>query len=415
MSNGSNGVDVGNKTRYKELSDMDKVDILASIEVVGYEAVVESMKRVYGICDRSARGWIKRIREELSRNNEESMTVEKKNKKKPIVGKKKAKELGLVVKGVSSYVDSEGNIKGQWIKENVDEKARLEALQHAFMNFVCDSVEPREEIKTGFSKGIEESSAFKNTMVKYPIADAHIGLLTKSNEVGVDWDLETAKKAYKKTVKRIMESSPKSQVGLILELGDMFHVADSTGKTRAHGHQLTVDGNLEEIFEAAIYIVTTMIDMALEKHNTVIFRKTIGNHDGDTSVALGVFLKKYYENNPRVVIESGSDLFWWYKFGDTLHFSTHGHTVKQKDLPEIVAHDCKEVWSDCKYVYIDTGHIHHQTIVETRTCICESHNSLVPGDNYNYGNGYRSGRLLKAIVYTKNSGEIGRSIVRVEV
>jgi hypothetical protein len=387
--------------KYKNVRGIDKVEIATMLEVDGYESVVNYIADKYDVCDRSARGWIARIRKENERIEEEANS-----EKRVIISEKKAKKLGMHVNGVSSYVDSEGNVKGQWIKESVEEKSRLEALVKAMKKTV-----KKFDSKPVIEKTVDISD--RRIMVKYPFADAHIGLLAKKSEVGADWDLEKSKEVYLRAMQRLVDSAPNSEIGLILDLGDMVHVADSTGKTRWHGHVLDVDGNLEEIYEAALFIVTSMIDLALEKHDKVVFRKTIGNHDGDTSIALGVFLKQIYKNNPRVAIDAGSNLYWWYKWGKTLHFSTHGHTVKQKDLPEIVSHDCKSVWSDCDYVYVDTGHIHHQNVIETRSCICESHNSMVPGDSYNYGSGYRSGRLLKSIVYDIEHGEVCRNIVKV--
>lgn len=158
-----------------------------------------------------------------------------------------------------------------------------------------------------------------------------------------------------------------------------------------------------------------MIDIALTKYPTVIFRKTRGNHDPDSSVAISAALAMRYLNEPRVTIERTPSMFWHYQFGQTLHFSTHGHTVKQSALPEIAAHDCRDIWSQCKFVYIDTGHIHHKQVVETRTAICESHNSLTAGDSFNFGHGYRSLRNIKSIVYHKDYGEIARNIVTLQM
>jgi len=380
---------------FRNLDVDTRLGILESVASDGYVKTAKKLSCEFNVNERTAELWIQKTRAQAGEL-----------KTREIIGEKKAKKLGMAVTGISSYVDADGNVKGQWIKENVKEQARLEAMMKA-MKKLAKKVAAKEVIEKVVDVGD------KRLLVKYPFADAHIGLLAKKGEVGVDWDLEEAKGIYLKAMRMLVDSSPNSEVGLILDLGDMVHVADSTGKTRGHGHSLDVDGNLEEVYEAALFIVMCMIDIALEKHDTVVFRKTIGNHDGDTSIALGVFLKQIYRDNPRVVIDAGSDLYWWYKFGSTLHFSTHGHTAKQKELPEIVAHDCKDVWSECKYVYVDTGHIHHQNVIETRTCVCESHNSMVPGDNFNYGSGYRSGRLLKSIVYDIEHGEIGRNIVKV--
>lgn len=372
--------------KYNRVTNEDKAKYIRLIEEdVKVMRVLAEIQSAYGVSERTAHTWLKKIRAE------------------DVVG---VGQTISHVTGTSTMYDRDGNEVLKWVKENVQQKNKDNGLLEAIVRYMDGELGSKPVVDKVYDVGDN------SIMVKYPFADAHIGLLARSSEVGEDWDVEKARDMFVRGARLVIDSSPASEVGLILDLGDMLHVADSTGKTRGHGHVLDVDGTLADMYEAAIFVVTTMIDMALEKHDKVIFRKTIGNHDGDTSIALGVFLKRLYRDNERVQIECGENLFWSYRFGKTLHFSTHGHTVKQKELPEIMAHDCKAEWSDTDYRYADTGHVHHQQVIETRTCICECHNTLVPGDSYNYGAGYRSGRLLKSIVYDYEHGEIARNIVK---
>ena len=386
---------------YRDMRQEDKdlvLKLLLNDGKNGRKEAKEYLAHTYGIQPRTVRDWVKNILDEYEANRD-SVGVTLNGKSHGL----------MVVKGTTTLVDEDGRPKLQWVKEDVKKGEEVNGFIEGLERFL-----DKRDISINPVK-YENVLVDSGLMVKYPIADAHLGLLTYEKQVGEDWDLSKAVEAFTAGVRLLVNSAPSSEVCLVLDLGDMLHVADSTGKTRGHGHQLDVSGRLDEIFEAAITVIVTMIDECLKKHKYVIFRKTIGNHDGDTSLALGVFLKRLYAKNNRVSIEADADLFWWYKFGSTLHFSTHGHTVKQKDLPDIIAADCKSVWSECKYVYADTGHVHHQEVLETRTVKCESHNSLVPGDSFNYGSGYRSGRLLKAITYDSRYGEIARNIVNMEM
>ena len=315
---------------------------------------------------------------------------------------------GEILRGSSTLYDEAGNVKLQWVKSDVSKEEQLAAFSKALESLA--SAVPAIPAKpfNGYSD--------EDIMVKIPIADAHIGLLTWHKEVGVDFDLSIAKQLYTDAITRLIDSSPTADTCLLLDLGDMLHSDDQSNQTKGHKHQLDVDGRYDKLFDMAIHISIAMIDIALTKYPNVIFRKTRGNHDADSSIGLSAALEMRYHNEPRVTIERSPSLFWWYKFGKTLHFSTHGHTVrKQAALPEIAAHDCKSVWSDCDFVYIDSGHIHHQQILETRTAICESHNSLTAGDSFNFGHGYRSLRNIKSIVYHKDFGEIGRNVVSLKM
>ena len=315
---------------------------------------------------------------------------------------------GELLKGTSTLYDDTGNIVQQWVKSDVDKTAQLEAFENA-VNSICERVIPIAPV-------VSPLNTNKDLLVKIPIADAHIGLLTWHKEVGVDMDLAIAKSIYTEAMSRLVASTPDASTCLLLDLGDTIHSDDQSNQTKANKHQLDVDGRYDKLYDMTLYILCAMIDIALTKYETIIFRKTRGNHDPDASIGISAALAMRYRDEPRVTIERSPSLFWWMQFGKTLHFSTHGHTVrKQSALPEIAAHDCKKVWSECSYVYIDTGHVHHQQIVETRTAVCESHNSLTAGDSYNYGHGYRALRNLKAITYHKDYGEIARDIVSLQM
>ena len=315
---------------------------------------------------------------------------------------------GELLKATSTLYDDTGNIKLQWVKSSVPHEQFLESFA-ASVESICSNITPIAPIP------LQTSVSDLDLMVKIPIADAHLGLLTWHKEVGVDFDLDIAKTLYTKAITQLVDSSPNAEVCLLLDLGDTIHTDDQSNQTKGHKHQLDVDGRFDKLFDMTLHMLCSMIDIALTKYPKVIFRKTRGNHDPDSSVAISAALAMRYLNEPRVTIERAPSLFWHYQFGSTLHFSTHGHTVKQSALPEIAAHDCKDIWSECKFVYIDTGHIHHKQVVETRTAICESHNSLTAGDSFNFGHGYRSLRNIKSIVYHKDYGEISRNIVTLQM
>ena len=55
---------MSNVVKFKELDREDKTGIIGKVEAVEYEATVSFIVDTYGVCDRSARGWISRIRKE---------------------------------------------------------------------------------------------------------------------------------------------------------------------------------------------------------------------------------------------------------------------------------------------------------------------------------------------------------------
>lgn len=310
---------------------------------------------------------------------------------------------GFAIKGTSTLYDDEGNPKLQWVKTEQEKQNAYDAFIKAIEDKLHE-IEPRRPRKYNLNTE-------KDIMVKYPYSDAHIGLLTWHKEVGEDFDLDIAKDIYIKSIYELADGSIRAETAFLLDLGDTIHTDDQSNQTKASKHQLDVDGRFDKIYDTACFITISMIKILLEKHKYVIYRKTRGNHDPDSSIALAAHIEAYFRNEPRVIVERSPSQVFGYKFGKTLHVSTHGHKIKQEDLPDIAAHDFRHWWSDIDHLYCDTGHIHHKRVIETRNGICESHNTMAAGDSFNYGSGYRSKRLMQAIEYHKEKGEIGRKLV----
>ena len=365
--------------------------------------------KVYNERKHNGHGWISEMAEELEVSVSAVSKRIKDYKQKGAIPLDSGNSVGTgeLLRGTSTLYDDDGKVKLQWVKTDALKQDILDAFKRSVED-ITKKINPVDATPAPMYTN-------EDILVKYPLGDPHFGLLTWHKEVGEDFDLKIAKQSSLSAMQNLVDSAPNANECLILDLGDTLHTDDQTNKTKASGHQLDVDGRFDKLFDMALHILTSMINIALKKHNIVRFRKTRGNHDPDASIAIGAFIEAYYRNDPRVIVERSPSIFWSYKFGKTLHFSTHGHTTKQKDLPEIIAHDCKDVWSDCNFVYADTGHIHHQSVIETRSCICESHNSLAAGDSYNYGHGYRSRRNMKAITYHKEYGEIQRATVDIRM
>lgn len=334
--------------------------------------------------------------------------VVKKIKDKAIMAGELVASDSLALKGTSVMFkhDEDGTKRPvlNWVKTD----KKIEDTLADIENYLTDKANELPPIKPTYFDSYTDDSI----LVKYPIGDAHIGLLTWKEEVGASFGLEEAKSMYLGAMEMLVKSSPNSHTALIIDLGDYTHNDDQTNRTKGHGHQLDVDGRFGKIFDTAVFIAENLISIALTKHENVIYRVTSGNHNPTASIAIGAVLEALYRNEPRVKIERSPSLFWWYQFGKTLHFSTHGHTVKKDSLPEIMAHDCKEIFSETDYRYIDVGHFHHKQVVESRIATIEVHNSMAAGDSYNFGSGYRSQRVMKSITYHKEHGEIARSLVR---
>jgi len=313
---------------------------------------------------------------------------------------------GFHLKGASTlYKDGEPVL--QWVKTNID-RERQEELFVAFAQELADDVRGKGHIAPA------PKSTEADLLTLYPLGDPHIGMYSWCEETGQDFDLDIATADLTKAVARLVESSPKSKIGLILNLGDFWHSDNQDNRTARSGNSLDVDTRWAKVLRAGKDALISCIDRAQEKHEKVIVKNLIGNHDDHSSQFLSLMLDSYYHDNDRVVIDTSPARFWYHQFGCVLFGATHGDTVKHTALPEIMAADVPELWGDTEYRYWHTGHVHHDASKEFRGCMWESHRTLAGKDAWHTEQGYRSGQSLKAITYHKDYGEEERHTVDIK-
>ena len=307
---------------------------------------------------------------------------------------------GYLVKGVSTYYNAEGKPSGQWVKSSVDAKAQEQMIKDYILTLT-------QEVK-GLSL-ISPAPKYTNEelLTVIPMGDPHFGLYAWAKDAGDDFDLTIAENLTCGAIDRLIQSSPNSKTALLLNLGDMFH-ADNQKNVTNSGHQLDVDGRWAKVQQIGLKATIYCLNRLLEKHENVIFRINKGNHDGHSSYALALMISCYFENQPRIHVDLSPAVTWYYSFGKVLIGSTHGDTVKGKDMLSIMAADKPEDWGKSKHRYWYVGHVHHKDVKEYHGGIVEYFRTLAARDAWHQGQGYRAGRDMCAIILHAEHGEIER-------
>jgi hypothetical protein len=227
--------------------------------------------------------------------------------------------------------------------------------------------------------------------------------------------LDIAERVIGGGIEDAISRSPNSGLAIVLSGGDTTHSDNNENRTAKSGNVLDCDGRHQLGLEVACRLKVRTVDAALRRNDKVIVRILPGNHDEYTAVAIAYFLSAWYRNDPRVTVDLDASLFFKYKFGKVLIGATHGHTIKQAQMPMLMAHRWAEDWGATKFRYVHTFHVHHSSkyATEGNGCICESHQAPIPQDAWHFGAGFLSGRSLQTISYHREYGEISR--VRVAV
>lgn len=315
---------------------------------------------------------------------------------------------GYHVRGVSTYYDKDGQVRGQWVKSQKDQEHQIALLLDA----VQDIAEP---FRGKSIKGVAPKQVEKDLMAIYPMGDPHLGMYAWAAETGHDFDLTIAETNLVAAVDRLVGLAPHSELGVVINLGDFFHSDSADNQTRRSGHPLDVDTRWAKVLQVGIRTMRRCIDKALEKHQRVIVINEIGNHDDHSAVVLSLCLAQYYENNPRVEVDTSPSPFHWLRFGKTLIGVTHGNNTKPDMLPGIMAADRSKDWGETLHRYWYTGHVHHDTLKEFPGCTVETFRTLAARDAWHHKSGYRAGRDMKLDVVHKEHGRICRHIVGIEM
>lgn len=302
--------------------------------------------------------------------------------------------------------NGDGEVVLQWVKEAKDNSKRAAEEMIAAM---CEDL-PRIEASEPRSKEFREDA-----IAVYPMGDPHFGMFAWGEEAGEDFDLGIAEKNLCSAVSRLVETVPACENALIINLGDFFHADNSESRTARSGYALDTDTRWPKVLRVGIKALRQCIESALAKHNHVTIINAIGNHDDHTAMMLSVALSNIYEGEPRVTVLDNPTIKHYYRFGRNLFGVHHGHTIKMQDLPLQMAIDRPADWSETKYRFFFTGHIHHDSKKEIGGVVIESFRTLAPKDAWHASMGYQSGRDMKSILFHKEFGEIERHTVSVEM
>lgn len=314
---------------------------------------------------------------------------------------------GQHLRGVSYlYRRGEDEPSLTWVKGAADYEDKLEALREALEGITDE--------KRGAYKPLEAPrNCNKDLLNVYPVGDAHIGMMAWAKETGVPWDLAIARREITIAVDGVMDSAPPAEHGLVIILGDWFHTDNSLNRTLASGHVLDVDSRYPKMCAAGLDLACHTIDRGLQKHRTLEVWVLPGNHDQHTAIMMGVSLSRIYQKEKRLNVVDPNEPFAYKEFGSCLIASTHGHTVKGAQLPNLLAQRQRKAWGRTKWSCFYLGHVHHMEAKEYPGCIVEYKRAMCPKDGAMHSLGYESDRDITCDTWHRDRGRIGRVWQRV--
>ncbi|WP_174020385.1 oxidoreductase [Agrobacterium fabrum] len=307
---------------------------------------------------------------------------------------------GHMVKGVSALVDAEGRVIQQWQKTAVDAVQRDLAMRAAIDAFKDEL--PRAEPV--------DAPAVKNADLLnfYAITDAHLGALSWREETGADWDLVIAEKLIIDWFAAAIELAPAAEVGVLAQMGDLAHYDGMESKTPTSGHILDADSRFEKVVRVIIRILRRVVSMLLSKHQRLHVIMADANHDPASGAWLREMFSAFYDDEPRVTVDSSASTYYVVEHGKTSLFVHHGHRRNVGNVDSVFAGKYREIYGRTQFSYAHLGHLHSDELKTTNLMKVERHETLAAPDAYAANGGWLSGRSAKVITYSARHGEVSR-------
>ena len=319
-----------------------------------------------------------------------------------------ADQKRLKLFGTSTLYDKDGEVVMEWEKRRADSEQieqQIKVAAEAYMEPLKGLHKPIKAPKTDT----------KDLLTEYVIGDAHLGMYAWAEETGEDFDLNIAERDLCAAMDRLVSVTPASDEAVLNQVGDYFHIDDSTGLTPGGKNRLDFDSRYYKVITVGIRAERYLVERMLQKHKRVRIRNTPGNHDPHSYVPLTVAMLAYYENDDRVIIESSPMPFWAYRFHNNLVIVAHGDDPKPPELPGLMAQHYAEWWAQCEFKYGRHGHFHKRDSFESMGVSVEGVRTLAAKDYWHFKKGYRSGREMQAIVLHKEFGEQARHICGIKM
>ena len=248
----------------------------------------------------------------------------------------------------------------------------------------------------------------------FEIGDAHLGMVAWARETGHNFDLDIGARELLFAFKMLVDRAPRTRRCVINDLGDFTHYENFKAETEASGHRLDADGRFPKMAEVVAVCWRVMIDYALQKYETVDVIVNQGNHSRTNDIWIRVMLEMLYGDCGRVNVLPNSGVFVPYKMGDTFVVTHHSDKASGKRLVDAVLTTYHDFVKECRFIYVDTGHIHHHQVSKEYGLVqVESWNNLSPNDAHHHNAGWRSKQSMSCAVRSVKYGQL--DVLRVPI
>ncbi len=227
------------------------------------------------------------------------------------------------------------------------------------------------------------------------IADHHIGKVAANGE---EWGVEGAARAYRDAIEYFRGVMPGGVDRIILPTGnDFIHVDNLRGQT-TKGTQVEAATDWFKMLVAGKELVVEAVQ-SLSDFGHIYVPFVCGNHDRNTTLALGEIVSAQFDGHPGVTVLNGLNDRKYLCFDSVVIGWSHLENFSYKGAATNVLFDLRGIpgAADAKHVYFRCGHLHKSSravaavesdeMFKVEIEVCPT---LCPADRWHEDNGYAS-------------------------
>ena len=240
-----------------------------------------------------------------------------------------------------------------------------------------------------------------------------------ASETGEPWSMAEAERVLFWAIEELLSKFELDRVEkIILPIGnDLLHTDNLAGTTTRgtpqHWEMLWVPA-----FKRVWRLIVQVIERLLQVAPVEVFMVP-GNHDYQTTSAIGEILEAWFRETDAVTVDNRECPRKYMRYGASLLGFTHGHLVKALELPLIMAQEAPELWSSAYFREVHIGHTHakKETVfhpVREKTGVrVRVLPSLCATDSWHASKGYRHMRSAEALLWDHDTGYDGHRCANV--
>jgi len=190
----------------------------------------------------------------------------------------------------------------------------------------------------------------KRHALEINIMDPHFGLMCFPAAADKAWSLDDCEAMCMWAIDGLLELSkpfwPVEEI--VFPFGNDFLHSDNVFHTTTAGTAQPEALSWHHVYERGEKLAIAMIERLLAVAPVKVV-EVPGNHARQSEFTMARVLRAYYHQNKNVEVDAAPSPYKFWRYGTNLVGYEHGHSISAIRLAAIMAHECRDDWSQTSY------------------------------------------------------------------